>query len=544
MGEVQNILKAAFGKDLVTETTFRIDTDGEEMRYWEGDYLQLNNPPRYLIGNKGQHLEAITAFNTCVVNGEKSFLFYTFEKCPDHVFSLELINYDSTRQLDLLKCSNIDSVNNSSEDIIRIDRKAAFMVAIRIGPVNDRNYTALKHYVLSSDNRTYNKIVRSTVEYIRVNSEEFDFHTDPKLPVNILVSGAPGTGKSHYLNKKVIETGKDIIDQLKAELTVNDSDTALQSEAIQRFCDEYVTRVTFYEDYSYENFVGCYKPIPAESTANIKFDSKTGEIREEKITYRFIPGPFVNSYINAWNDKDNNYYLIIEEINRAKAASVFGDMFQLLDRKDGMSEYDITPDAELNNYLSKNVTGYDGKMKLPPNLYIWATMNSADQGVMPLDSAFKRRWSQIYMDIDSSNVKGSDLHLPKDGEIKTILWDNLRKEINRVILEAGFDEDRCIGSWYFKDEEIQQINDYFTVTEEERRSKVNPLIDKLLYYLRQDVFRRNPSLIFSNENNEGITMSAIRHRVCSGEAIDTLLRIQSLTWSHNDATDNSNKENE
>ncbi len=392
------------------------------------------------------------------------------------------------------------------------------------------------------------------VEYITVNAQKIPENKTEKSH-NLLVSGAPGTGKSYYLEKEVLRAGgvdgavskdgiiKKIID---ADNSYHTQEEKLAT-AKKQYCDTYVTRVTFYEDYSYENFVGCYKPTPIFSESRIDYASQTGSISEEKITYKFVPGPFINVYVKAKKDPEHNYFLIVEEINRAKAASVFGDIFQLLDRdENGVSEYDIKPDSALDEYLKEClVDKYEGTLKLPGNLFIWATMNSADQGVLPLDSAFKRRWAQLYMDInpDSSSARSNKLIMPKDGSIKSVLWENLRKKINDVILENGFDEDRCIGSWYFKDAEINQINAYFRESsDEKRKTMVNPLIDKLIYYLRQDVFRRNPGKMFQNETKEKqcISMSDLRRRVRDNQSIDSILNIKDLEWLSDQAEEITN----
>ena len=437
-------------------------------------------------------------------------------------------------------------IKQSTDDIIRVPRSTyAFMVAIKIGPPNNRNYTALKHYIVSSDNRTYNYIVRNMIEYITIDSQNQIPTNQSTLPHNLLVSGAPGTGKSHYLEKEVLHAGKSIIDKaIKEDPSFNENDIKRKT-AEKNYCDNYMTRVTFYEDYSYENFVGCYKPIPIKSESDIKYAGQNGKITEDKITYEFVAGPFIDTYIKAKKDTSHLYFLIIEEINRAKAASVFGDIFQLLDRKDGVSEYDVKPDAALDEYLRQNLSLYNGSINLPSNMYIWATMNSADQGVMPLDSAFKRRWAQLYMDInpDSNKARGNKLNMPSKDGIKSVLWENLRERINDIILDNGFDEDRCIGSWYFKDEELTQINEYYAEHDEnKRKTMINPLIDKLFYYLRQDVFRRNPGKMFKSETDKkpGITMSDLRRRVRQNEPIDHILNIKDILWISNSADTDTN----
>lgn len=274
--------------------------------------------------------------------------------------------------------------------------------------------------------------------------------------------------------------------------------------------------------------------MPKKEESEIEWDGKGGSVTEMRVSYEFIPGPFTEIYVKACDDPGSNYFLIIEEINRAKAASVFGDIFQLMDRdKDGKSDYFITPDKDLNNYLKAELGNkYNEKMQLPVNLYIWATMNSADQGVFPLDSAFKRRWSQLYMDINSPRGDATIKVIDKSGNKSSVLWDNLRHKINRMILKAGFDEDRCLGAWYFKDEEIAQINGYMGAGYEDRATKPNPFVDKLMYYLRQDLFRMNPSFMFQkvkdNDEERNITMSDIRRNVIKDTPLCEWLKIDEL----------------
>lgn len=280
---------------------------------------------------------------------------------------------------------------------------------------------------------------------------------------------------------------------------------------ISRECyDKYkntIRRVTFYEDYAYENFVGCYKPEPteAENEYNLSVNgsgnySVSGESKTHQVTYEYMPGPFLETYKDAMNDPDHEYILIIEEINRAKAASVFGDVFQLLDRgEDGVSVYAITPDNDLDVYLNSHLKKYNHEMKIPGNMYIWATMNNADQGVFPLDSAFKRRWGYLYLDVNSSvNDKHEKIKLGTNLEVN---WDDFRQKLNDKILEATDGaEDKCIGAWYFSDEEFAQINKYFGEKDTDKRTyMVNPLCDKLITYLRNDVFRYDPTSLFKEE---------------------------------------------
>ena len=524
---VRGILADAFGPDLVKDDSFQMSADGERILY---DTLEgvRPNPTGRIITSDRSSPGKINQFSRG--NREKAFMFFLinkdFYRKEDYLFSLEIIDYPGTNEKTITICEGA-AIDGLHEDLKRIRGTKNYydVVAIKIGDPANRCYDALKHYIISSDNRTYNKVVRNIAQYIEVNGGTVSQNIS-KLPHNLLVFGAPGTGKSWFLKKEALKAGTNMI-------------TAAQNEGISPekaeawYHESYVTRVTFYEDYSYENFVGCYKPVPHPVEARIAFDGKEGSIIEDKITYQFVGGPFIDTYIKAIKDPDHSYFLIIEEINRAKAASVFGDMFQLLDRENGVSEYEIKPEAALRDYLDQQECPIT--MRLPGNMYIWATMNSADQGVMPLDSAFTRRWASKYMDISGGEGNdGLSLNLPVEIENRTVngtvLWGNLRAAINAVILQNGFDEDRCIGEWYLTGEEIAQINAYYQQEDvNNRRQLVNPLIDKLLYYLHRDIFRRIPAAMFRGSDGRddvGLDMSSIRHRVRSGAAINRILRIE------------------
>lgn len=561
MESIKEILIDTYGEDLVNDKSFRISIDSDEDIYYLENVCNIQKKDEakgiagqyYITNQQSARLEQICELMKYTRESKKAFLFLEFEGFEEYIFSIEVKSFKGYGHVQFQHVEKIDKkLKENKDDIVRFypekqtnkgvpRENEVDVVAIKIGPKDNRDYTALKNFIVSSDNRTYTKVVRNMIEYIEVENKKIPGNVT-ELPYNLLVAGAPGTGKSHFLAKKVVEAGKDIITEIKNSDNSQNTESVKETTANQHYCSKYVTRVTFYEDYSYENFIGCYKPIPSESKAEIMYCGNAGEIKETKIVYDYVSGPFVDTYVKALEDKEHNYFLIIEEINRAKAASVFGDIFQLLDRdSNGISKYSIKPDAALNKYLG-DVLGdkYDGFMKLPHNMYIWATMNSADQGVMPLDSAFKRRWSSMYMDINGSVCDYSMWMQKSITEIGKIKWNELRKKINDIILNNGFDEDRCIGPWYFSETEIAQIENYYTnkeddniylINDKDRLTKVNPLIDKLFFYLRQDVFRRNPSIIFNNRE-DGITMSDIRRRVRQGENIETILNLgEELTWS-------------
>ena len=349
-----------------------------------------------------------------------------------------------------------------------------------------------------------------------------------KYPWNMLVFGAPGTGKSHLLENKLDALKSDLGDK---KLVVMD-------------------RVTFYSDYTYQQFVGGYMPLPkADMQETIEVTSGkhnfSGNITGQHISYEFAPGPFGSLLAKAFGSKLKNdsikYVLIIEELNRANAASVFGDIFQLLDRDKGVSNYFISVSDAFAEYLYNAV--YDDiivnhrseadqlsiesfrMIKLPENLYIWSTMNSADQGVFALDSAFKRRWSFIYKDINSiaaAHANRPTLCLPNCDDKDNVHaekydWNQLRKAINKIILKSGFDEDRCVGYWFFSEDEIADIETHTkcvvkvfhgdSKAAEELETLPDPFMNKLLSYLRQDVFRNIPTKFFQKDCT---TLSEIR----------------------------------
>jgi 5-methylcytosine-specific restriction endonuclease McrBC GTP-binding regulatory subunit McrB len=150
---------------------------------------------------------------------------------------------------------------------------------------------------------------------------------------------------------------------------------------------------------------------------------------EKQIAYQYVPGPFMRIYAAAKQNPNNNYLLLIEEINRANVAAVFGDVFQLLDRNsDGESEYKVAASEDIKKYLAKKGI-YEDELSIPSNMYIWATMNSADQGVFPMDTAFKRRWEFEYIGIDDNEYKVKDYEIPINSNQK-VNWNELRKAIN------------------------------------------------------------------------------------------------------------------
>ena len=287
---------------------------------------------------------------------------------------------------------------------------------------------------------------------------------------NRIIFGAPGTGKSF---------------QLKQESTDGN-----------HFAN--IERVTFHPDYSYGQFVGSYKPISDD---------------DGRIRYEYVPGPFMRTLVKALEsgkkgESAEKFLLIVEEINRAKVAAVFGDMFQLLDRTDaGDSVYEIQASEDVRRYLARELGGTKENytsIKIPNNMYIWATMNSADQGVFPMDTAFKRRWEFTYIGINENDDKISIDNLPvKNSEGNEIEWNILRKSINNMLLkECKVNEDKLLGPFFISGEVFKNAT---SNTDE----FFNAFNSKVLMYLFEDAGKMHQKKLFAGIDQNELTFSKV-----------------------------------
>lgn len=268
------------------------------------------------------------------------------------------------------------------------------------------------------------------IDWIFALMQEIKFSTgyQSEFPRNRILFGAPGTGKSFTLNRE-------------KDLLLADG-------------GEY-ERVTFHPDYSYANFVGTYKPVPCKDS-----DGK------DAITYSYVPGPFMRTYVkalqNSRTDAPKPFLLVIEEINRANVAAVFGDVFQLLDRGDDeVSEYPIQASEDIKKYLAGELGGNPddyAEIRIPDNMFIWATMNSADQGVFPMDTAFKRRWDFTYLGIDDSEagIVGKKVVLGQGDYRRIVEWNALRKAINNELLTYKVNEDKLMGPYFISKKNLPE----------------------------------------------------------------------------------------
>lgn len=247
--------------------------------------------------------------------------------------------------------------------------------------------------------------------------------------------------------------------------------------------------MTFHPDYSYAHFVGAYKPVPCKDS-----DGK------DAITYAYVPGPFMRMYgkalKNARTGDPKPHLLIIEELNRANAAAVFGDVFQLLDRGgDETSEYPIQASEDMKKYLSDELGGDPedyAEIRLPDDLFIWATMNSADQGVFPMDTAFKRRWDFTYLGVDDgeAGIAGKKVVLGQGDYRRVVEWNALRKAINCQLLTYKVNEDKLMGPYFIAKKDLPE-GDLFDPAAFTRVFK-----NKVIMYLFDDAAKQKRGALF------------------------------------------------
>ncbi|WP_456479221.1 McrB family protein [Nautilia sp.] len=290
---------------------------------------------------------------------------------------------------------------------------------------------------------------------------------------NKIFYGSPGVGKSYKINNLTYGNKK------------------------------YIT--TFHPEYSYFDFIGTYKPITND-------DNKT--------IYKFIPQVFLKAYIEAWKNLNKNVFLIIEEINRGNCAQIFGDIFQLLDRDElGFSKYFIDVSDEIQTFLKEKLKNNDysirirdlfylkngiylkndeiySKILLPNNLFLLATMNTSDQSLFPMDSAFKRRWEWEYIPIDYSQANNIKIRIDDNIQID---WKNFIQKVNKKILEITGTVDKQIGVWF-----IMPKNNFI---------EKDIFINKVLFYLWEEIFKDEDedNNIFITTSGELITFEKIFH---------------------------------
>lgn len=363
---------------------------------------------------------------------------------------------------------------------------------------NDQGKFPLKDYFIETMKLTPEHVGKVYLIFVPLKNDgsEFELSVTPfknkvtphagsysDFPLQQIFYGAPGTGKSFRIKR----------------------DTANQSKI----------RTTFHPDSDYSTFVGCYKPTMSNE-GDWADQEKGGGTKQ--IEYAFVAQAFLKAYVKAWksycskeSENAKPQYLIIEEINRGNCAQIFGDLFQLLDRnEDGYSTYPIVADTDIQKYLSKEFEeldvpdslnmiydDYDGNvaedikngtvLALPNNFYIWATMNTSDQSLFPIDSAFKRRWDWKYMPIDT---KKENWNIEVDGNKYS--WTVFLEKVNEQIFEVTKSEDKKLGFYFCR------ANNNVVGAEK--------FVSKVIFYLYNDVFKDYgyDRKMFKDENGKAI----------------------------------------
>lgn len=434
------------------------------------------------------------------------------------VIPLKFVYYASSNQEKRIPSLGpiFDKYNVTSSDVVYLESRTE----------NGRTSFSIS-FKKDSELRIFTSPIVYEIEDVEDDIQKQAITLNDSITNQIIYYGAPGTGKSHKIKEKLAKVSK-----------------------------ENIFRTTFHPDSDYSTFVGAYKPStdkPEDKLYNkeeliskltelkeqgvtyapqkfgaqywyslkqltlqdkkdilaacemsdnytVEFDKgiAVGEellkkSKESRIIYKFIPQAFLNAYMRAYSTTDK-VYLIIEEINRGNCAQIFGDLFQLLDRdENGVSEYCIKADADLRAYLEEELGAdsdaiKDGELCLPSNLYIYATMNTSDQSLFPIDSAFKRRWDWEYEPI---KYKNTNWIIDINGNKYS--WVSFQREINKRIYDATSSEDKMLGDYF--------VNPSDGIVTE----KI--LLNKILFYLWNDVCKDGEGDIFKTADNEEITFS-------------------------------------
>ncbi len=418
---------------------------------------------------------------------------------------------------------------------------------------------------------------------------------------NRIIFGAPGTGKSHKLEEDskyfadnmervtfhpnysyanfvgaykpiMAKTASyEILDAEKRKVLAVLQDKSMSAqekydELYDKFRDEGLTRLPLLLGIYTDGNFKTRKVDGSDAASDNSVERNHGKAirpylnlnpqnKNREISYEFVPGPFMRIYVQALNHPEEDYLLLIEEINRANVAAVFGDIFQLLDRKNGVSEYPIASSEDIKAYLLENLDCLKGKnideltevekqkyfeMRIPANMYIWSTMNSADQGVFPMDTAFKRRWEFEYLSVNDSEQIAAikDCKIPmcfsNNKADYYVDWNELRTGINNILTDkCKVNEDKLLGPFFIsksmldeiKDNKEQidalEVKDEASRTEEDNKvlqdmhqkeeDFIRAFESKVIMYLFEDVMKMRPENIFvgHHKNNGKMIFSEI-----------------------------------
>ena len=460
--------------EIVYGMMYKSHSDFENLKVRDVIGLDKREEPR---GDRERMMFSV--FEDVYVNNMKVDGIYTLtyerEDTPSHKNRLHICY---AKYLTYNGHSNKDTLKEMAHKLGCSEDACWFVTDISIKKQSNLHFTAIvvnpTNTMIYADSKARKQAWESLVQETDNNLHEND-------TLQQIFYGAPGTGKSHHIKE-----------QLKALIVSKEN----------------IFRTTFHPDSDFSTFVGAYKPTMKKQ---YRYDGKVKAkyyedddlakakkddvIIDKVIQYSFVPQAFINAYVRAYQT-DENVYLIIEEINRGNCAQIFGDLFQLLDRdENGVSKYTIKADADIRTYLEevlgKDSEGIkDGELCLPSNLYIYATMNTSDQSLFPIDSAFKRRWEWKYMNIKNEgkewkiDVKIKDAN----GEEKLVDWWGFVRKVNDIIASMTSSADKQLGYFFCKadkktPEKTSEPNS------ENNLISVDTFVSKVLFYLWNDVFK-------------------------------------------------------
>lgn len=457
---------------------FPSDGGSGEARLFVGNKSKFNELNAFFgLDDSDEKYKKITAYT--VMFDKNNFLDYMKYVKIEHVF--QLFNKYNAASLEEWEKSYNEIKDLNDDDFI-----------VHLYTVNDKN-----RYYVRADEKIFKEYLRSIIVpkisdiiffkdevkniieiHLAVNysytsnpdgeDEQDDFKNETTKGIipstNILLYGVPGCGKSHKVEE-----------EYESKITT----------------EKNKIRVVFHPDYTYSDFVGQLLPV-------LKEVENAQGVKEEKLQYEFVLGPFTQILKTAYAEPDQQCLLIIEELNRGNAPAIFGEIFQLLDRNDdGTSKYAI-----YNREISKEL--YDNEqqekpnepIKLPPNLTIVATMNTSDQNVFTMDTAFQRRWQMKHIpnrftgeSLDEKTINHVAKHLPNS----EISWGAFAQTINRKMHTAnlgfGGTEDKSLGVYFATDNDLDDAERF---------------AEKVLKYLWDDAFKLGRKELF-NDCSQGLS---------------------------------------
>ena len=528
--------------DIIYGMMYKSHSDFENLKDHDVPGLEKREEPR---GDRERMMFSVfenVYVNNINVNGIYT-LSYEREDSPSHKNRLHIcyakyLTYKGhSNKMTLLEMAKVLGCGEDAcwfvTDISIRNQKDLYFTAIVVNP---------NHYMAYKDSKARKREWESLLP--EQPAQGFD---NTCLALQQIFYGAPGTGKSHTINEITEQQPKENVyrttfhpdsdystfvgcykptkvktrKQQRMNLSLEDLAKELGSyysneelgkiSGIQKFCYEYYPYID--GEYMSVNvtklleLAGIPKDYNVEINKYVKFCHLFPKQDPTKITYEFVPQSFTKAYIRAWQTEEP-VYLVIEEINRGNCAQIFGDLFQLLDRKNGVSEYPIKADNDLALYIAEKLSDSTRtdipklikngeELMLPSNLYIWATMNTSDQSLFPIDSAFKRRWEWKYVPIAQGYDKETGALLDWNIKIgnKTYNWWKFLQAINQHIGDITHSEDKKLGYFFCKAE-----NDIISA---------ETFVGKVLFYLWNDVYKdydHSPAF-FRDENGKLIEFS-------------------------------------